>query len=126
MDYAAIAATVVTLIAQTGRLVKLQQLSKTPADATKPWAGPGVPTIAAGEQTVAATFVPASGSGLGLSFIREDLLARADEVALIGPGAVDLSTFTIMLDNAVSWNVEWVQVLKPADVVLLYAFGVKR
>lgn len=126
MDYVKAAATVVRLINANGRTTVLQRLSAEPADPGKPWKGAGEPSV---EQSVTAkgVFVPPfNNESLGQDFIRDELLARADEVFMVGPNAVDLTTFTSVLDGGLRWNIEWCQVLKPADVLLLYAFGVRR
>lgn len=124
MDYVKLAGTAQRLIDKTGRLVQVQRLDKTPADGDKPWKGAGTPTVAQ-EKELKATFVPASG-GLGRDLVDEELLKRVEQVALVAPTDVNLEDFNLFVDGGSKWRVEWVQVLKPADLVLLYIFGVKR
>lgn len=125
MNYDKLAQTAVRLIAKTGRSVTLQKLDATPEDSNKPWKGPATPTVADSADLI-ATFVPAGGGGLGLDFIDDELLKRAEQVALIAPSEKDVSEFHAVLDGSSRWKIEWVQVLKPAEKVLLYIVGVKR
>lgn len=126
MDYEELLAVVLELIADTGRSVTFELLDATAADASKPWRGAGTPAVAA-SVTTPATFVPPAGSGLGGSFVSEELLKKADQVCLVAPSdTFDIATSTSIQDGGTRWRVEWVQALKPADVALLYAVGVKR
>lgn len=113
------------LIAEEGRLISLLALGAPAADPTKPWNGAGAPApVLLG--TVHAVFLPASGPGMGSIVTDKDLLKKVREVALVAPlTGVDLSTATLLRDG-VDYRVEWVQVLKPADQVCLYVFGVTR
>lgn len=125
MDFVKLAATVNRLINKNGRTVGIQKLSAAAADADKPWKGPGTPTVET-QVDCKGVFVPASGTDLGKELVSEELLARVDQVVLVGPNATPLEPFTAVLDDGVRWRIEWVQVLKPADVILLYVFGVCR
>lgn len=113
------------LIAENGRQVVLQKLEATALDAYKPWKGPGVPTVASTE-TLMAVFVPASGSSLGRDIVNKELLGRVEQVALIAPTDVSLEDFHAILDDGVRWNIDWIQVLRPGTLTVLYVFGVKR
>lgn len=113
------------LIAKQGRQITLKKLAATTADATKPWKGTGPATTSA-EATTPAVFLPAQGSGLGKVVTDKELLKRADQVALVAPHETDLEDMTIIVDDSVQWKIEWVQVLKPADQLCLYVFGVCR
>lgn len=124
MNYVKLAATAQRLIDKTGRMTTLQRLSSKPEDEDKPWKGPGSPTVIQTKE-LKATFVPASG-GLGRDLVDEELLKRVDQVALIAPSDIDLEAFNLILDGGSQWRVEWIQTLRPADIVLLYIFGVKR
>lgn len=126
MDYNRALALANRLIEKNGTLVKLQRLSAAPADSTKPWKGAGVPTVEK-TTTAKAVFLPVYGkTNLGLDFIDDELLKRCKEVALIAGQAQDLTTYNQFFQGAVTFPVQWVQVLKPADIALLYAFGVSR
>lgn len=126
-DYVKLAATATRLIKANGRLITLQKLSATPADATKPWNGPAAPTVAVQVTNVGAVFVPPGGSGLGRSVVDDELIKRCDQIALVAPVEEGLETMSRILDtDGQTWKIEWVQVLKPAAKTLLYVIGVKR
>jgi hypothetical protein len=125
MDYAAALELAVTLIDANGRSVTFQELSATPVDAAKPWKGAGTPTVAS---TVVkkAVFLPHTGAiSLGKDFIDSDLLKRCEQFALVD-GEDDLSVFHQVLDGSTVWRIAWIKELKPADLTILYAVGVKR
>jgi hypothetical protein len=126
MDYVRAAALVTRLINKNGRTVDILKLDDTPLDSNKPWKGKGTPTVAV-STTVKGVFVPAFNSeNLGLDFINDELLKTASEVLLVGPNDVDFTTYHMVLDNFIQWNIEFIQTLRPADDILLYAIGVKR
>ena len=112
------------LIEEFGRPVTLQKLGKATTGSPTPWTGPGSPTVIE-SLPVAACFVPPSGLDLGKLGITDDMLKRVSQVALVSPIQENLERMDTLLDNVV-YKVEWVQVLKPADQTVLYAFGVKR
>lgn len=117
---------VVELIDETGRVVTFERLTATPADASKPWRGPAAPTAAA-TKDLKATFVPPSGTEFGKDWISSDLLARCEQVCLVAPDAMfDLNGCTSILDGAVRWAVQWIYALRPGDINMLFAVGVKR
>lgn len=124
-DYTEFAQLAQELISENGRTVTLQKLDATAADASKPWKGAGAPTVAQ-SKAVPAVFVPPSGSGLGRDIVKEELLDRVEQVALVAPTDVSLEDFHTILDDGVRWNIDWAQVLKPGPTVVLYVFGVKR
>lgn len=126
MNYAKAVALATRLINANGRSTTLQRLSSTPVDANKPWKGPAVPTVMQSVITVGLFAPPFNNESLGKEFIRDELLARCENVLLVATNAVDLTTFTSVLDSSVRWNIEWCQVLQPGATVLLYAFGIKR
>lgn len=113
------------LIAENGRNVSLQKLDATATDASKPWKGPGVPTVLV-ERALPAVFVLASGSGLGRNIVKDELLDRVEQVALVPPTDVSVEDFHVILDDGVRWNIDWAQALRPGQMVVLYVFGVKR
>lgn len=113
------------LISENGRQIRIQKLDATAADTSKPWKGAGTPKVGT-ERTLSAVFVPASGSSLGRGIVKEELLDRVEQVALVAPTDVSLEGFHIILDDGVRWNIDWAQALKPGPMVVLYVFGVKR
>lgn len=126
MNYDKLLATVVRLIASTGRVVTFEQLTGEAIDSSKPWRGAGEPTRGLSDDQV-ATFVPPSGLDFGKEFLQAEQLKRCEQVCLTAPSTVfDLSDCTCIVDGAVRWAIVWVQELKPADTTLLFAIGVKR
>ncbi|AAT69472.1 gp76 [Alphaproteobacteria phage PhiJL001] len=114
-----------------GRSVTFVQLDTTASDSTKPWRGDTAPrSPAADEEVLSAVFVPATGGGLGLKWVSDQLLKRAEQVALVAPGSAftkQLENFDEILESDGSrWRIEMVEILQPADVRILYAIGVKR
>lgn len=115
----------IELIEAEGRTITLRELSAAAGDPNKPWNGPGVPTAV---RTVAVhgVFVPAAGSSLGRNITTDELLKEVEQIALVEPSEEGLERMHQIVDGGTIWKVEWAQVLKPADVTLLYLFGVKR
>lgn len=117
------------LTTKFGRTVTFEKLSSGPIDKTQPrWKGAGAPII---ETAVVskAVFLPASGPDMGELITNIDLLAKIDRVALVPPPTTgeQLQTFNTIVDYEQNRNkIEWVQVLKPGAVILLYLFGVCR
>lgn len=124
MDFARAVALAQRLINKNGRSVTIQRLDATAADSNKPWRGAGEPTVAQ-EVPQKAVFLPSSGTDLGGLVTDDELLKRAEQVCLVA-GDTDLTGFNIISDDSIKWKIEWIQVLKPADVIVLYAIGVKR
>lgn len=126
MDYAKLAATALRLIEATGRSVTFERLVKEAADPSKPWRGAQEQAVDA-TLTQAATFVPPTGAGLGKETVTPEMLARVQQVCLVGPSATfDLNRTSAIIDGGVKWMVDWVYELKPGSTSLLFAIGVKR
>lgn len=129
-DYTELAVLAQALIDENGRLITFNRYKQAPADVAKPWRGPGDPTTVPGAtDEVRGVFVGVNRStpGMGLDFISEDVLKRAEQCCLVGPTVgYDLTTANEVVDGGVHWKVEFVEVLKPGDTVLLYAVGLKR
>lgn len=126
MDYAKAVALANRLINKNGRSVDVQRLSATASDPARPWKGAGTPTVA---QTVTAkaVFLPVSSlKELGMTAVDDELLKRTHQVALLAGNSVDLNAFNAFIDGVSRWRIEWVVTLKPAGIILLYAFGVSR
>lgn len=113
-------------IGDTGRAIKVQKLSATPADAAKPWKGPASPTVATEVDTVGTFLEIFSFLKLGLEVIDENLLKRVDQVVLIPQVSTDIKEYDTIVDGSVTWKIDWVRLLKPGDTILLYWVGVKR
>jgi hypothetical protein len=129
MDYVELAALAKSLIDEAGRSITVIRFKQTANEPAKPWKGPGDPTaVPDASATVRAVFVGASGGpSLGISAQHKDLLARCKEVCLVDPlASFDLSTANVIVDGGVHSKIEFVDVLKPADTVVLYIIGVSR
>jgi hypothetical protein len=126
VDYVRMQATALRLIEANGRVVTLQRLSNTPADAAKPWNGPSTPTVAE-EQEVTAAFVPHAGNiEMAKDLIDADLLKRCDQIALVGvSGTQDFKDFNQLVDDGVTYKIPFMRVLQPGTETLLYVFGIK-
>lgn len=125
-DWSPIVLIAQTMIAQYGRAIDVLKLSSTPADSVKPWRGPGQAGVADIVSTI-GVFVPPTGDEFGRSIANEDMLARIDQIALIGQTATDIEKYDVIIDSdGLRYKVEWSWVLKPGSVIILYAFGVCR
>lgn len=122
MDYPKFAALANKLILSNGRLVKVQKLSAGATDSNKPWNGTGAAVVET-EREVSAVFVD---SKLGKELVDDNLLKTVSQVALVAPTDIDLSSATVIYDGGMKYKVDFVQVLKPADTIVLYIFGVSK
>lgn len=126
MNYARAVAFAQKLIGKNGRLVTMQRLDATAADADKPWKGPGVPTVAQSVDTK-AVFLPHTGQDdLGKFLVDAELLKRAEQVVIVAAGTDDLEPFNQLSDTGVVWLIDWIRTLRPGDTSILYAIGLKR
>lgn len=126
MDYARAVALAQRLINKNGRTITIDRLSAVALDVNKPWKGPGAPTVAATVSPKAVFLPHASLSDLGLFAPDDELLKRAEQVALLAAdGTNDFTTFHRITDTTM-YRIDWVRALKPGDTVILYAIGVCR
>jgi hypothetical protein len=126
MDYARAVALAQRLINKNGRTITVEQLSSTPADPSKPWKGPGAPTVAA-SATPKAVFLPvSSASELGLFAKDDELLKRVEQLVLLAADGVNAFDEFHRINDTVVYRIDWVRALKPGDTVILYAMGIKR
>jgi hypothetical protein len=125
MDFAAAVTLAQTLIDANGRDIVLSQLSGTPVDIDAPWEGAGTPTVAA-SSNAKACFLPATGSELGKLIGDASLLKRVEQVALLAGGGDNYESYHQITDDSMVWKIDWIRVLKPSTVTVLYAIGVKR
>lgn len=111
------------MINKHGRVIQFKKVSDVPADFDKPWKGTNlVPELVVETK---GCFVPFRGFEFGNNVIDEELFKRSDKTLLVAP-VVDLSYATIITDNGVDYKIDWVRELQPAEIVLLYAFGITR
>lgn len=129
VDYTRLLATAQRLITANGRSVTLVQFDTTLSDSDRPWLGPA-DARSAPEATLAvdAVFVdPGSAAKLGLDFVVDDLLKRAEQVMILSAGAdEDLSPYQEVIDGSTRWKITQTQVLRPADTTVLAFIGVRR
>lgn len=126
MDYVKATALALKLIQKNGTAISVQKLSATAADATKPWKGAGTPTVDQSVNTHGVFLPHASTQDLGVFGIDDEMMKRVEQVALVPGQATDLSTFHQLTRGGVAYKIDWFRALKPADITVLYAFGVKR
>lgn len=125
MNYNELAVVVLELIEDTGREVTFEVLSGEAVDPSMPWRGAMAQEAEATHEQF-ATFVPPS-DGLGREMVSPEMLSRVQQVCLVGPSAeFDLNKTTTVIDGGVKWAVDWINELRPANVSLLFAIGLKR
>lgn len=110
------------LIAKHGRQIDLV-VKGALKDPSKPWLGTDDDTTI----SVVGAFVPFRGSGFGETSEQVDMLKRVTSVCLIAPDTtVDVTSATSIKDGSDYLGIEWVEILKPADVTILIGMGVNR
>jgi len=112
------------LITKHGRQIKFQKFTDVPMDPDRPWLGAGEPIVEL-EYTADAVFLPSQGLDLGIKFVTDEMLSRVDEVILAAANQ-SLESYNVIVDNSVRLAITWLQLLKPGDLSILYAIGVKR
>lgn len=127
-DFAKLAATAQRLIEKNGRTVSFFKRSTTPASSGQPWRGTAALDATADPVDARACFVPPSGSGFGRTRVVDGELAEAfEQIALVAassfPADVDPERLSSILDGKRSWRIDNVDKLQPADVPLVYVFG---
>lgn len=129
-DDAALIALAQRLITASGRAVTLVEFNSTLADANKPWEGAADPRVTPDSTLVVdAVFVePQSALRLGLIYLTDDMIKRAEQIMLISPGASDnLSSYQEVIDEDLSrWKIIDNRVLKPGSSVILNYLTVER
>jgi hypothetical protein len=123
MDYVKMAALAKKLIEKNGRTATFRNLAPS-SDPTKPWRSSSPAVLSSVTQK--AAFVSLSSRHLGIELTQEQLNSRANELVMAGISTLDLSTVNQIVDGTATFNIEWMQMVKPGDQVLFYAFGIKR
>lgn len=126
VDYVKLAAVSTRLIRSAGRSVTFRQLDRNPADPTKPWLGPADVSSGLTEVTGYAVAVSVHATDLGFKTLVEDLLKRCETIYVTGPSTADLTNFDEVDDGGTIFRIKEVQLLKPAETVLLYFVGTER
>lgn len=128
-DYSNQIALAQRLLLQRGKAVDLLIMEATPADAAQPWKGAADPRGAPQETlTLNAVSVAPSGiTSLGLSATDTDFVKRSDIIYIVAPGeAVDVRRFQLVRDGTTLYKIGSVEVLQPAEQVVLAYIGARR
>lgn len=123
-DHQHFAALALRLIEKNGRSVVFSKIDSTPVDASKPWKGSESNSIVLLESK--AAFIPRKGLELGIDFVDDELLKKAEKVCLVAGGQALIESAHTMTDLGVIYKIDWVKELHPGDQSLLYAVGVSR
>lgn len=128
-DFTKLAATAKRLIEANGRSVTVRRLNRTPTDPAQPWRASEDPRAGATSVTVKACFVdPTSASRLGFLVQDTELVSRLAQVALVAATSTAevLEGFDELTDGGQSYRIDGVDVLKPADVKMIYVLKLAR
>lgn len=129
IDYAAILALVNVTLPDYGTAVKFVSTSGINRDTDKPWKTDIDGTDEDIEySTVGISVPPGSISEMGFKTSTVDALKNSERIFLVAPGTdgQDLETYSFLDANGIRSNIEVIDKLQPADVVLLYVVGVSR
>ncbi len=128
VDLVKLTATAERLIKANGRVVTFIRHDQTLGDVAKPWQGPTDARTTPNTTSVQnAVFVqPDSAFKLGIASEQSDLVMNSDQIMILSPGTVDLTTFQEVLDEGVYWKITTIELLRPGTVALLAFVGVKR
>ncbi len=127
VDYVKLAATALRLVTKNGKSIAIAKLGTTPSDAAKPWRGPADQRSPyADSQSVMAVAVPLGG--LGKLINKDDIPDGVKDFYLVAPGLSTpaLNDYDELVDGGTTYRIVSMNILKPADVVLLYAIGVQK
>ncbi len=115
-------------IAANGRQVTFIKHNSTLADTNQPWEGPTNARTTPDSVAVmsAVFFNPTEASKLGISFVQDDLVPRAEQIMMVSPGTVNVQDFQEVLDEGVYWKIGHVEIFKPGSLVALAYVGVSR
>jgi len=125
------AATAKRLVDAKGRSVTFIQLDAGTDDANQPWRGKAdARATPANSVTLIAAFVPPSGVALGAEMaLAEDLVKRSEQIMLVAPGTDqrDFSAYDEVIDtDGTRWKIIFSDLLKPAEIAILWSIGVRR
>lgn len=128
VDIVKLVVTAQRLIKANGRSVTFIRHDQSLADSAKPWQGPTDARATPNDTSVQdAVFVdPTEASKLGIASNQSDLVMNSEQIMMLSPGAVDLTTFQEVLDDGTYWKIMVIQLLRPGSVAALAFVGVKR
>jgi hypothetical protein len=126
-NFPAAAALAKRLIDANGRVISLVRLSQVAANPAQPWRGPSAPRGAtATTVTGRGCFVVLGGSELGIKFSAIEPDSQVCMFPASDDGGYDLTEFDEIVDGSTRWRIIEAQVLRPADLKLMYFFLVKQ
>lgn len=114
------------LIKKHGRTIGFKKLAEGANNPDRPWgSNSNAAPIILGNYM--GCMVPFKGNDFGREWADFDMTKYADNILLVaGVPGVNLEESHFVIDGGKDFKVEWVQVLRPADLTILYAFGVNR
>lgn len=131
VDFTRLAETAKRLIDENGRSIKIIKLNQTPDDNAKPWRGnDNSRTSPADEIDTKGVFVDIAGlASLGNITVDEELIKRSEMFVILN--AIDFGSsqgedFEEVQDNNISWKIEGVRKLQPADTTVMYYMGLRK
>jgi len=139
IDYTKLALTAQRLITDAGRTVTLVKPVKTLTDMVKPWNGSPAPDASTGDadddeirlQVPGVQVLPSAVRIFGLAALGDatefrGLVTFSELIYIVFAGEEDLSTYTLVRDGGVDYQIEATQELKPGNKTLLGYIGVRR
>lgn len=128
MSAASLQATATRLIAKHGRAVTLVKAGETALDAGEPWRGPAqAATMTEPDPAPAAGATETPAVAVILDYVESEspgAFKRGSKRALISAAAVgvaiDVSTYTILIDGAQRWRIARAENLKPGSTSFLW------
>lgn len=112
------------LIKKHGRMMQFVKIDSPAPDPNRPWNGSDPVDVVLAESM--GVMVPFRGNDFGSMWQDFDLSKISDDIILVaGIPGVDLLAAHKVVDG-LERKIAWVQHLMPADLTLLYAFGVNR
>lgn len=121
------------LVAARGRDATFLKYDRAAADPNKPWRGALDPrAVPDATASVPSVFVPPTGTAtLGFAAVSEELLKRVTQICIAAPGSAvtdNLEEFDGVLDpvDNTRYKIEFVRVLRPADVRIVYFVGLSQ
>jgi len=130
-DYVSVADDARELVQDFGTVVTFNSLGETPADTSKPWDGPANPRAPV-ESSASLPIVavpPSRASELGMRTIKQDLLSRTTEIWIVAADPAqnfDVSKAEEAVRAGQTWQIVFVETLRPAVDTVLYFVGVSR
>lgn len=124
-DYEKLKATAARLIKDSGRSVSFIAFDETVDDASTPWKN-STPRTGGTSVSLNAVFVPPTSlQELGANVQVQRLALTVEQILIVEPGTNDLKDYKEIDDGGTRYSIEFIEILKPGDTVLLAYVGVK-